>query len=264
MFCDPMASPPRILIVDDDSIITHLIATMLQKKGYTIIGVVTTGEEAVVKAAELYPDLVIMDVNLSGAMDGMDAAHFIFQLFHCPIIFITGISDEARLEKVKYSRPYGIIFKPFTVIEISTNVELALFNHNNRPGNLNVFPAGDPKKLADLLEAIILTDRQGRIIYYNNYAAWFVDIPAEKVLMKHWRDVLMLINDQNGEQLKDPVTDAVKNQTGTVYDANTAVVTTTGKRRKVRVSVRPVKDDHDRFLAVLLSIKEKTPKTGGM
>jgi two-component system, response regulator PdtaR len=254
--------PPtsRILIVDDDPIITHLIATMLQKKGHAIVGIVATGEEAVIKAAELAPDLVIMDVNLSGSMDGMDAAHYIFQLFHSPILFITGISDEQLLDRVKCSRPYGIIFKPFTAIEISTGVNLALYNHANRLGGPAQFPAGDPKTMMEVLEAVILTDKLGRIIFFNTYAAWFIDIPPEKALMKHWRDVLMIINDQTDEQIKDPVADAARNMSGVILDANTAVVTTTCKRRKTRVSVRPVKDDHGRFLAVMISIKEKAPK----
>ena len=255
----PMPPTPRILIVDDDPIITHLVSTMLQKKGYAIAGVVATGEEAVIKSAELAPDLVIMDANLSGAMDGMDAAHYIFQLFHYPVIFITDILEEERLERIKYSRPYGIVFKPFTGIEISTSVDLAIYNHASRPKGADQFPAGDPKKMMDMLEAVILTDKQGRIIFYNTYAAWFIDLPREQVLMKHWRGVLMLINDQNDEQLKDPVAEAARNMTGTVFETNTAVVTTTCKRRKARVSVRPVKDDHDRFLAVLMSIKEKSP-----
>jgi CheY-like chemotaxis protein len=255
-----MPHTPRILIVDDDTIITHLLSTMLQKKGYAIAGVVATGEEAVIKSAELEPDLVIMDVNLSGAMDGMDAAHYIFQLFHYPIVFITGISEEERLERIKYSRPYGIVFKPFTAIEISTSVDLAIYNHANRPKGADQFPAGDPKKMMDMLEAVILTDKLGRIIFCNTYASWFIDLPQEQVLMKHWRDVLMLINDQTDEQLKDPVEEAARNMTGAILDANTAVVTTTCKRRKARVTVRPVKDDHDRFLAVLMSIKEKSPK----
>ena len=115
--------------------------------------------------------------------------------------------------------------------------------------------------MMDMLEAVILMDKQGRIIFFNTYAAWFMDIPPEKILMKHWRDVLMLINDQNDEPLKDPVEEAARNMTGVVHESNTAVVTTTGKRRKARVSVRPVMDDHDRFLAVMMAIKEKSPKT---
>ena len=146
------------------------------------------------------------------------------------------------------------------MVEISTNVDLAIYNHSNRPEGAERYPAGDPKKIMDMLEAIIITDKRGRIIFFNTYAAWFIDLPPEQILMKHWRDVLMLINDQNDEELKDPVDEAARQMTGVNYDSNTAVVTTTSKRRKVTVSVRPVKDDHDEFLAVLMSIKEKTPK----
>jgi CheY-like chemotaxis protein len=255
-----MASSPRILIVDDDAIIAHVLSTMLQKRGYVIAGTASSGAEAIMKAAELMPDMVLMDVNLSGTMDGMDAAHYIFQLFHCPIIFITGVSDEKQLERVKFSQPYGIIFKPFTAIEISTNVDLAIYNHANRPKGPERYPAGDPKKLMEMLEAILILDKRGRIIFFNPYAAWLIDITAGQMMMKHWRDVMMLINDNTEEQLKDPVTDAANQMAGIVYDANTAMVTTTSKRRKVKVSVHPVLDTRGKLLAVFMSIKEKLPK----
>ncbi len=257
-----MAPIPRILVVDDDPIIARLVSTMLLTKGYATAGVVSTGEESVLKAAELAPDLVIMDVNLAGAIDGMDAAHYIFQLFQYPIIFITGVTEEELLERAKYSRPHGIVFKPFTAIALSTNVDLALYNHANRTCEKNRFPAGDPKILMDLFEAVILTDKKGRIIIFNTYAAWFLDLKPEQIMMKYWRDVLMMINDQTREELKDPVADAARNMTATMYDTNAAVVTTTSKTRKARISVRAIKDDHDRFLAVLMSIKEKVPGPG--
>ncbi|MCK9579929.1 MAG: response regulator [Methanoregula sp.] len=253
-----MATPPRILIVDDDPIIPRLLSKMLNEKGYVIAGIVTSGEEAVVKSAEMKPDLVIIDINLSGKMDSIDAAHFIFQLFHCPIIFITGDSEEGKLDRLKYSRPYGIIFKPFTALEITTCVDLAIHNHTRRVGNPDRFPAGDPKKIMDALEAYIITDKRGRIIFFNTYAGWFIDLPPSKILMKHWRDVLMFINEVTGEPIKDPVTEAANQMAGVVYKSNTAAVTTTSKRRKVTVAVRPVKDDHDNLIAVLMTIKEKT------
>jgi CheY-like chemotaxis protein len=256
--------PPaaRILIVDDDTIITHLVTTMLQKKGYGIAAVVATGEEAVVKAAELVPDLIIMDVNLSGLLDGMDAAHYIFQLFHLPIVFITGISEEEKLERVKCSQPYGIIFKPFTAIELTTTVDLALYNHGNRKKLLGDFPVGDPKKLMDTTsEAVLLLDKRGRVIFLNTFAAWFVDIPPKEALMRHWRDVLMFVSDASGEELSDPVAEVARNLTALTYDTNTAIVTTTSKHRKVTLSLRPVKDDRERFLAVLVSLRENVRKT---
>jgi two-component system, response regulator PdtaR len=255
-----MSPPPRILIVDDDPIITRLISIMLQKKGYNIVGVVTSGEESIIKAAELNPDLVIMDVSLAGEMDGLDAANFIFQLFHYPIIFITAVSEENLLERAKYSQPYGIIFKPFTMVEISTNVDLAIYNHSNRGKTTIRYPAGDPKKIMDSLEAIFITDKHGRIIFFNPYAAWFIDLPPEQILMKHWRSVLMFINELKDEELKDPVDEAARQMAGVSYDSNTAAVTTTSKRRKVGLSVRPVKDDHEKILGTVVSIREKKPK----
>ncbi|MFA4861641.1 response regulator [Methanoregula sp.] len=256
-----MSQPSRILIVDDDPIITKLISIMLQKKGYNIVGVVASGEESIIRAAELNPDLIIMDVSLAGQMDGLDAAHYIFQLFQYPIIFITALSEEELFERAKYSQPYGIIFKPFTMIEISTNVDLALYNHSNRCKTLERYPAGDPKKIMDALEAIFITDKRGRIIFFNPYAAWFIDLPPEQILMKHWRSVLMILSDQKDEEVKDPVDEAARQMAGVNYDSNTSVVTTTSKRRKVSISIRPVKDDHDKLLAVTVSIKEKAPKT---
>ncbi|MCK9631490.1 MAG: response regulator [Methanoregula sp.] len=256
-------APPRILIVEDDPIITHLLSSMLQKRGYGVAGSVTSGEEAVLKAGELSPDLVIMDVTLSGTMDGIDAAHYIFQLFHCPLLFTTGISDEKRLELAKYSQPYGIIFKPFTPIEISTNVDLALYVHKTRPKGHAPYPAGDPKKLMEMLESIVIMDKRGRIIFFNPTASWCIDLPPKQILMKHWREVMMLINDKTEEQLKDPVAEAASHMSGVIYDAGTALVTTTSKRRKVKVNVRPVLDSSGKFLAVLMSIKEKT-QTGGV
>ena len=203
-----------------------------------------------------------MDVNLRGSMDGMDAAHYIFQLFHLPIIFITGVTDEEKLDRVRYSQPYGIIFKPFTAIELTTTVDLALYNHARRVKLLGDFPAGEPRKLvANTSEAVILLDKRGRVIFLNTFAAWFVDLEPKSVLMRHWRDVMMLINDQTSEELKDPVTEVTMQMNGITFDSNTAMVTTTSKRRKVSLALRPVKDDGDNFLAVLLSLRDNTKKT---
>lgn len=259
-----MPPNPRILIVDDDPIIPQILTLMLQKRGYTVAGVITSGEEAVLKTPGINPDLVIMDIGLSGAMDGIDAAYYLFRLFHYPILFITGTTDEKRLERAKLSHPYGIIFKPFTEIMIATSVELALCNHGDRPRTPEMYPAGDPKKIMDMPEAIIITDRTGRIIFFNANASWYIDLPAEKILMKHWREVVMLINDKTGEQLKDPVAEATSHQNGVIYDTNTALVTTTSKRRKVRVSVRPLVDARGKVFTVLVSVREKTPKPPGM
>nr|WP_321351683.1 response regulator [uncultured Methanoregula sp.] len=249
---------PRILIVEDDEIIANLITTMLERKGYAVIGKSGSGEIAIRMAAELEPDLVIMDINLNGKLDGVTAARYIFQLFHAPVIFLTAMYDESLLERAKGAQPLGYILKPFTDKELGSNVELALYNHAFRKKFLDAFPIGDPKKIVGALEAILILDPKGMIVYFNPYSARILDLPEEQILMRHWRDVLMLINDQTNEELKDPVTEVVKQMLVVINEFNTALVTRTNKNRKVSVIVRPIKDDHNDLLGILMHIKEKT------
>jgi CheY-like chemotaxis protein len=256
-----MPPSPRILIADNDAIIRHLVSAMFRKKGYTIAGIVNTGGEALTKTAELAPDLVIMDANLPGSLDGVDAAHYIFQLFHVPVVIIAGMNEEEKIARIKYAKPYGVVFKPFTAVEIITAVELALYNHQDQAANLGNLPLGEPRKMLDNpAEAVIILDKRGRIIFLNTFASWFVDIPAKEALMRSWRDVMVFINDETGEEFKDPVGDVTRQMAATIFDSGTAIVTSTSKRRKVLVTIRPLRDSRDRFFAVLMSLREDVKK----
>jgi CheY-like chemotaxis protein len=253
-----MAPIPRILIVEDDEIISNLITTLLEKKGYAVVGKITSGEQAIIKAAELEPDLILMDIHLDGAMDGVAAARYIFQLFHYPIVFLTALCDDGLLERAKHAQPLGYILKPFTDKDLSSNVELALYNHNIRKKYLDMYPVGEPKKLMALLDVILILDTKGRIIFYNPYTPRFLDLPEKDILMHHWRDTLMLINDMTGEQIPDPVPEVVKQMLVVSHEFNTAVVTRSNKTRKVGAVIRPVKDDQHELIGVFMHIKEKT------
>jgi two-component system, response regulator PdtaR len=191
-------------------------------------------------------------------MDGVAAARYIFQLFHYPIVFLTAHSDEGLLERAKHSQPLGYILKPFTDKELTSNVEMALYNHNIRKKYLDMFPVGEPKKLMASLDIILIMDTKGRIIFFNPYTPRFLDLPETEILMHYWRDTLMLINDLTGEQLPDPVPEVIKQMLVVTHDFNTAIVTKTNKSRKVGVTIRPVKDDQHELIGVFMHIREKT------
>jgi len=253
-----MAPIPRILVVEDDEIISNLISTMLERKGYTVISQVMSGEEAILKAAELEPDLVMMDINLSGVLDGVATARYLFQLFRFPIIFLTGQCDDSLLMRARGSQPYGFIMKPFTDKELYSNVDLALYNHSIRKKFLESGPIGSPKKIMAILDPVIVTDTQGRIIFFNSYTERFFDLPAKQILMSHWRDVMMFVNDQTNEQLEDPVREVIRQMIAITTEFNVAVVSRSSKRRKISLNIRPVKDDQDELMGVLIHIKEKS------
>lgn len=253
-----MAKIPRILIVEDDEIIANLITLMLEKKGYSIAGKIRSGEESIRKAAELEPDLILMDINLNGQMDGVTAAQYIFHLFHFPVIFLTAMCDDNLLERAKNVQPYGYIMKPFTDRELTSNVKLALYNHDIKKKHLDNYPIDHPKNVMELLDVIIVMDTKGRIIFFNPYAGRFLGLPDKEILMTYWRDVMMFINDQTDEQLEDPISEVVGQMLVVMHDFNVAVVNRSGKRRKASIIARPIKDDNNNLLGVLLHIKEKT------
>jgi two-component system, response regulator PdtaR len=249
---------PRILIVEDDEIICYLITTMLEKKGYAVVGKVSSGEEAIIKAAELEPDLVLMDIHLEGIMDGVAAARYIFQLFHYPIVFLTALCDDGLLERAKQAQPLGYILKPFTDKDLTSNVEMALYNHGIRKKYLDMYPVGEPKKLMASLDLILIMDPKGRIIFFNPYTPRFLDLPTKDILMHYWRDTMMLINDMTGDELTDPVPEVVKQMLVVTHDFNTAIVTKSNRSKKVGVTIRPVKDDRHELIGIFMHIREKT------
>ena len=253
-----MAPIPRILVVEDDEIIANLITTMLERKGYGVIGQVMSGEEAIIKSAELEPDLVLMDINLCGILDGVSAARYIFKLFQVPIIFLTAMCDDGLLERAKSAQPYGFIMKPFTDKELISNVQLGLYNHSVRKKFFDKYPIGNPKTIMNAMEVVIITDTRGRIIFFNPYTLRLLETTEKQLLMSSFRSVAQLVNDQTSEPLEDLVQEVVKQMLAVMHEFNTELVTHSGKRRKVSVIARPVKDDRNELMGVFIHIKEKT------
>lgn len=125
----PAAGQNRILLVEDEAIVVRDIETALDRLGYEVVASVDSGEEAVAKARELRPDLVLMDVRLGGAMTGIQAAAEIRQARGTPVIYITAHSDEETLRRAKETGPFGFVVKPFKASELRCAIEVALHKH---------------------------------------------------------------------------------------------------------------------------------------
>lgn len=119
----------RILIVEDEKIIAIDLQRRLERFGYSVVGMAGEGNEAIKMALELDPDIVLMDIMLSGAVDGVEAAQAIKAAKDIPFIFLTAYTDEKTLERAKETQPYGYILKPFKERELYTTIDIALYKH---------------------------------------------------------------------------------------------------------------------------------------
>jgi PAS domain S-box-containing protein len=120
----------RILIVEDEQVVALDLQASLEKLGYAVAAQVATGEAAIEKAGALLPDLVLMDIQLAGKLDGTEAAEQISSRFDLPVIFLTAFADEATLRRARVSGPFGYILKPFEERELHSNIEMALHKHH--------------------------------------------------------------------------------------------------------------------------------------
>jgi two-component system, response regulator PdtaR len=117
----------KILVVDDEAIITMQLERRLTAMGYSVAGMAASGEGAVEKARSILPDLVLMDIVMPGEINGIEAAKIITGELNIPVVFITAYADDTILEKAKSVRPYGYIVKPFTELGLKAAIEVALF-----------------------------------------------------------------------------------------------------------------------------------------
>jgi CheY-like chemotaxis protein len=127
-----MTKGSRILVVEDEMVISLEIAATLKRLGYEVAGQAITGAEAVRLADEADPDLILMDIRLKGEMDGIEAASRIRERNDRPVIFLTAHSDEVTLERAISISPSGYLIKPFKDRELYSSIELALFKHDIR------------------------------------------------------------------------------------------------------------------------------------
>ena len=116
----------RILIVEDEALVAMASAQILETLGYEVVGIVACHEDAMERAAASTPDLVLMDIRLKGAIDGIDTAQMLIAQQGCRVVFVTGQSDKTTRERAEAIGPVGYLKKPFTPGQLSKAVTDAL------------------------------------------------------------------------------------------------------------------------------------------
>jgi len=125
-----MTDCTRILVVEDEFVTGLEIQARLEDLGYEVLAIIDTGEEAVTKAGELLPDIMIMDITLKGEMNGIEAARNIKSRYGIPVIFLTAHSDEATVQQAVQSEPFGYLIKPLEERALNTTIRMALYKHS--------------------------------------------------------------------------------------------------------------------------------------
>jgi len=147
-----MNQPTKILIVEDEMIIAANISLQLTSLGYDVTGIIPRGEEALLHIEQQQPDIVLLDINLKGKIDGIETAQIMQKSFDIPIIYLTANADEAHFTRAKTTNPYAFISKPFKKLDLQRAIELTVNRVKNEKNSENpTKEKSDPFILSDCI-----------------------------------------------------------------------------------------------------------------
>ena len=116
----------KILLVEDDDIVSKVATWRLEKLGYEVCGRATNSSDAVNLAMQHHPDLVLMDIKISGASDGIATAKVLKKTLNVPIVYLTSQTDDDTIARAAETQPAGFIAKPFEDKDLKIAIEVAL------------------------------------------------------------------------------------------------------------------------------------------
>ena len=121
-----MVDNKRVMVVEDESIVSLDLQSVLEELGYEVTRVMSPAAEELRRALETPPDLVLMDINLSSEEDGIDMAGIIRTEYCIPVVYLTAYADEGTLQRASQTTPFGYLLKPFRTAQLRTTIEMAL------------------------------------------------------------------------------------------------------------------------------------------
>ncbi len=134
----------RILIVEDKSVVAEDLRLCLEDFGYQVVGVCNNGADALASVESLSPDILLMDINIKGPVDGVETVGQINETHPLPVIYLTAYSDQKTIERAKDTYPSAYLIKPFDPIDLKIAIDLAIGNFHRRssrqPATTNDLP----------------------------------------------------------------------------------------------------------------------------
>ena len=249
----------KILIVEDEAISALDLQSRLQNRGFLVPEIAFTGEEAIRKSAEVRPDLVLMDIMLPGAIDGITAAEQIKSRFDIPVIYVTAYADESTLQRAKITEPFGYIIKPFQERELIIAIEMALYKHK-----MEKKIKENEKWLATILrsigDAVIVTDKSGLITFMNEVAENLTGWRMEEVLNKKLIDIFRIISRDTREPHENILDKVLLDGMVRGLANHTILIARDGTEIPIDDSMAPIKDDMGEIIGAVLVFRDVTER----
>lgn len=247
----------KLLLVEDERIIAIDLQRRLERFGYSVAGIASKGQEAIDLAGELWPDIILMDIMLSGTMTGIEAAIAIKERYQIPVIFLTAYSDEKTLEQAKAAEPFGYILKPFKDKELYTTIDIALYKYRidqqlKRQERLS------SAILHSIEDGIIATDIHSKIAFMNPVAERITGWTEKDAHQKHIDRILNIKHAQDRTTVKLPALEENNDSSSPYVFKEVILENRKGDLINIEGSIAAIRDRSDNLEGQVFALRDTT------
>ncbi|MDO8178012.1 MAG: EAL domain-containing protein [Undibacterium sp.] len=267
--------PSRVLIVEDESIVALDLQRRLVRLGYDVPRVAASHDQALKAVNDTFPDIVLMDINISGDIDGIDTA----AKLDVPVIYLTAYSEEKTLQRAKATKPYGYLVKPFSERELHATIQMALERHGvetrlrisenllavayakmevgKRELEIRAVELFEEKQrlevtLNSIGDGVITTDKLGHVTYLNPVAevktGWTMAEACGQPISK----ILVLINEETQQTAPSPIEVTLRTGEITGLAHHSALINRQGTVFSIEDSAAPMRDRANQIIGAVL------------
>ena len=262
----------KILIVEDTKSVAEDVETRLKELEYTVCAVVPTGAQAVEKAAEMHPDIVFIDIELEGEINGIETAERIRNSLDIPTIYLANYPNKVFLRKEDVSKraeitnPFEYIPQPFGKRRLYLTIESVLSKHRMEKES-----ESHKQHLTTILSGIsdagVATNNKGLITFMNPVAETLTGWAMEEVSGKPVTDILDIYVDNAGNREKDPFLMGVlekrsvhtrESSPASGVDSNTYLIAKSGREIPIDYNITPIKDEEEDLTGIVITFHDIT------
>jgi diguanylate cyclase (GGDEF)-like protein/PAS domain S-box-containing protein len=244
-----------ILLVEDEAVVAMDLADQLEDMGYRVCGIADNGVDARALAAEFQPAVVLMDVVIKGAVDGIDLASSIGDCCQAPVIFLTAFSDLGTVRRATRAAPYGFLTKPFQRGEVRAAIEVAIHKHALEQG-LRESERWSTATLRAMTDGVIAIDLDERVRYLNPTAQDVLGIPQEDASGRKLDEILVIENLDGGATPEAPAARVLREHTRVVSGLGQHLLTAEGQAVPVDHSAAPIRDENGVMIGAVISVSD--------
>lgn len=254
-----MVTPARILVVEDDRIVSRDIQQQLRRIGYEVLGAATTGEGSVDIALGETPDIVLMDIRLEGEIDGIEAAERIRRACAAPVIFLTAYADDETVRRASNAEPFGYLMKPFDDQQLRTAIEIALYKHAAER-RLRESERRYATTLESIGDGVIATDAKAFVSFMNPVAEALTGWTMADAKGVPVQEVFRIVNEDTRQTVEDPVAKVLRLGTIVGLANHTVLLARDGREIPIDDCGSPIIDDDGEISGVVLVFRDISQK----